>query len=599
MPTDILHAAKPSLAYAKLVATPTDLSWSQVYNAGNLFASLSLSLEQPEDGISLQIVGKEIFNNLEAEFFTLEEKNLNTIKAAIADSIKKVPEPVSISLCLAFFKDSVLYLFIVGEGRIIMKRDEKIGVLLEGHSGHHTNILTASGFVANRDTIVLETKQFSENIPDATLTSALELALPNDIAEALSPQLHAKDDGGQAAIIIVYHGIAKNPLVTEEDQTEITGSVPSESYPDDDEENYEEEEPPQRSHSMLPPLPKELPQIHVPKMKRIPHTKKLFLSIIIILVLLLATSIFLTKQQQENKQAQELFQMVYVPAQKNYEEGKELKSLNQSLSREDFVEAEQLITENIDKFKKGSKEEQQLTALLAKIREELGGKGNTTSEEKDMLKLKEATADAKSYLGIEKANSGISFAQDTNTVYVLTKNAISTIGKTSGQKKEQIANDDYWTNPVALSPYQGNMYVLDPKEGIVKFVSSAGKPSPYFSGSTPDLSNATSMAIDGSIWVLLKDGTILKYTRGQADSFKLSGLKQSMTNAIKIFTGLDVSNVYILDKGTGRVVIFDKKGTFQKEYAASVIKDAKDFEVLEKDKKVLILSDNKIWELPL
>lgn len=599
MPTDTLHAAKPSLAYAKLVATPTNVAWSQVYNAGNLFASLSLSLAQPEESISLQLIGKEIFNNLEAEFFTLEEKNLNTIKTAITDSIKSVPETVSLSLCLACFKDNILYLFIVGDGRIVMKREAEIGVLLEGHPEKQSTILTASGFVANKDIIVLETKQFSENIQDTTLTSALELALPNDIAEALSPQLHASDDGGQAAIIIVYHGIANNTFATDEEQEETIGESHQALYSDDNDEDDDEEEilhQPERTLPTLPILPKTLPKLYVPQMKRIPHTKKLFLSIIVIIVGLLAISIFLTKQQQDNKQIQELFQIVYVPAQKNYDEGKELESLNQSLSREDFLEAEQLITENLTKFKKGSKEEQQLTALLEKIRAELGG---TTNEKKDLLKLKEASDSDSKYLSIEKTTNGISFAQDTNTVYALTKDAITSITKTSTSKKDQIKNDNFWKEPVALSPYQGNMYVLDTEKGVLKFVASTGKPSSYFPGSAPDLSNATAMAIDGSIWVLLKDGTILKYTRGQADSFKIQGLDQTMTNAIKIFTGIDVSNIYVLDKGTGRVVIFDKKGSFQKAYAAHEIKDAKDFDVLEKDKKIIILSDNKVWELPL
>ena len=49
-----------NLSFAKLVATPTDDSWSQVYNAGNLFASLSLTKTEAEDKNSLSGIGKEI-----------------------------------------------------------------------------------------------------------------------------------------------------------------------------------------------------------------------------------------------------------------------------------------------------------------------------------------------------------------------------------------------------------------------------------------------------------------------------------------------------------------------------------------------------------
>ena len=87
-----------------------------------------------------------------------------------------------------------------------MKRKEHIGTLLES-TGEAKQVLSASGLLSNNDTIVLETGQFAHDITDETLTSALDLALPNDIAEALSPQIHKQDDGGQAAIIVVYHGI--------------------------------------------------------------------------------------------------------------------------------------------------------------------------------------------------------------------------------------------------------------------------------------------------------------------------------------------------------------------------------------------------------
>src|SRR5690242_16172872 len=122
MPIPSISGAKSSLAYAKIAATPTETAWSQVYNAGNLFACLSLTIEKEESLHTLQSLGKDFFSNLEAEFFTLEEKTLETIREAITKSAKSIPEDVSANLCLAYFKDAVLSLFLLGKGRIIMKR---------------------------------------------------------------------------------------------------------------------------------------------------------------------------------------------------------------------------------------------------------------------------------------------------------------------------------------------------------------------------------------------------------------------------------------------------------------------------------------------
>jgi dihydrofolate reductase len=54
-----------------------------------------------------------------------------------------------------------------------------------------------------------------------------------------------------------------------------------------------------------------------------------------------------------------------------------------------------------------------------------------------------------------------------------------------------------------------------------------------------------------------------------------------------------------LDNGNSRVVVFDKTGSYKAQYQADVIKSAKDFEVLEKDKKIYVLSGGKVYEITL
>ena len=81
-----------------------------------------------------------------------------------------IPPTVSIDFCLAYFKDTALYIFILGKSRVIMKRGEKLGVLLEG-KGEEGSLNTASGHLQNNDTIILETNQFANNISDKHLNT--------------------------------------------------------------------------------------------------------------------------------------------------------------------------------------------------------------------------------------------------------------------------------------------------------------------------------------------------------------------------------------------------------------------------------------------
>jgi len=592
-----------SLSFAKLVATPTDHQWSQVYNAGNLFACLSLSKDSEDSKTHLNSIGKEMFSYLESEFFTLEDKNLQSIKEAIANSTHTIPSGVSGDLCLVYFKDNILYVFIYGKGSIIMKRNEKVGVLLAKHTDG-TEIKSASGFLENDDTIVLQTPQFAKDMSEETISSALDLSLPNDIAEALSPAMHEKDDGGQAAIIINHKDSQKLAPLDSEDNFEAEEPADAE-LESDYEADIERVIHSQKKQEIIKPSKFQLASI-ISSLKilfirrkntiHFNHRKKLFLSIAVIIVIILLMSVSFTKKRESDAKNATLFAAVYEPALENYEDGLSVQSINKEFARDDFLKARKHLLEGQDNFKKGTKEEKQITELLSKINAELGGGTAATP-----IKPKEVSIGANDFLSIVKANStGRGFTKDKDMVYFITDEAIVSVDS-AGKKKEIIKNDDDWEKPVGLSTYQGNFYVLDQKNGVLKFTagSSGFGKSSYLKTAPSSISSAVALAIDGSVWILIKDGSIFKYIRGESDGFKAKGLDKPFKNASKLATDVDTESLYILDTGNGRIVKLSKTGSFENQYNADILKSAKEMEVSEKDDKILVLSGDKIWEIPL
>ncbi len=621
-----------SLSFAKLVATPTETAWSQVYNAGNLFAALSLSKENTHNDTSLNGIGKEIFSNLQAEFFTLEQKDLETIKNAIKKSTEAIPEEVKANFCVAFFKENVLYLFIYGQGKIVMRRDGKVGVLL-GKTADDKEILTASGFLENDDTIVLQTPQFAKDMSEETISSALDLSIPNDIAEALSPGMHEKDDGGQAAIVINYKDSKKstqegpesdfneaNP--DEEDlinstavgsestihiKQEETIATPEELTITDEEmdivvtNNRPDHNLPKTTGASKFSLSSLIESLKLPFIKKknaihLNHRKKLFITIAVVILGILILSVSLTKQQEADSKTAALFASVYEPALENYEDGLAVKSINNEFARDDFLKAKTQLLGGQDKFKKGSKEEKQITELLTKVNAELGGESTGT-----VIKPKEVSLPANHILSVAKANnSGIGFTKDQNGTYFITDNAIVSVTG-NGTKKDIIENDGDWERAVGISTYQSNMYLLDQENGVLKFTAGSGGygKSSYFKSNPANIGNASAIAIDGSVWILFKDGAIMKFTRGVSDEFKLSGLDKPLRSPTRLFTNLDTEGLYVLDPANSRIVEFDKDGDFQTAYTADILKTAKEIEVSEKDGKILVLSGGKFWEIPL
>jgi hypothetical protein len=620
MPEAPFPLSKPSLAYAKLVATPTDTSWSQVYNAGNLFACVSLTIEEPgEEDISLPAIGKEVLDTLQAEFFVLEKKDIASIADVIQKSIHHVKEPVSVDVSLGFFKDNILYLFLVGRGRVMMKRKGKIGKLIESKR-NHKEIITASGYLHNEDTVIIETKQFADDITDQALAAALDLAIPNDIAEALSPKLHENADGGQAAIIVTYHGISGGVIddVPEHDEDTLptehphaASVIPQQHHhvPEYDNENdeaddeEEESNDPKRKQKFAFPKLASLSflsglSLKLPKSDglKLTHSRKLFLSITIILIVLLAVSIFFTKKKQSDEKQQEQFKQVYEPAEKKYEDGKALETLNKDLSTQDFIAAKQLLESGSSQFPAGSAESKQIQDLLSKVQAEL-----STAAPVENAKAAEAKVADNSLLAVEKSNlSGLGFTQDDKAVYFVTDKAVVSVSKSSGNKSDLIKNSGDWVDAIGIATYQGNFYILDRKKGVVKFVAGGGGygAASYFKDK-PDMSKARDLAIDSSIYILMTDGTVLKYTSGSPDTYKPPALEKPVASPAKIFTDASTKNLYILDRGNSRVIKIEKDGADHAEYVSSIIKNAQDFEVNENNKKILILSDGKFWEIAL
>ncbi|MDO8621532.1 MAG: LytR C-terminal domain-containing protein, partial [Candidatus Levybacteria bacterium] len=341
-----LAFTKSDLAFAKIVASPTTSSWSQAYNAGKLFAVVSLEKTENETEIneSLATLGKNILEKLEQNFFTLETKDLSSIKSALEESLKIIPEDVLYSFSVGSFSENALYLFAGKGGKALIKRGESLGEVL---AAKDSDILIASsGFVEKDDVIVLETKAYGEIITNDMLQSSLDNLPPSEIAEALAPKLHEREDGRAASIVIKYEE-KETPQAPYEEPESLQEPIPS---------------PPDTSQ---PTAPKFF------SFYNLTHSKKHFLTILVFIAIILVASIFFAVKKQNDAKTQALFNSVYTQAKNKFDEGQSLSDLNKNLSRDSFNQAQQLLNDAKSKFSKNSNEENQILALLQKVNKSL------------------------------------------------------------------------------------------------------------------------------------------------------------------------------------------------------------------------------------
>lgn len=594
---------------ATIVASTSATCWSQTYNAGSLFAAVSLNYVEektPGEKEPLSILGKDFLNSLEAEYFTLEEKNLESIKQALTLAAEKITgdKNINISLVLASVSEDVLYIYVMGDGKAFIKRGNSFGIVLAGNE--NSTLTSASGFLQNNDIVVLATEKFCSGIQSSELKNALNNNEPGTIAESLMPKVKELEEAGIASVIFKYKGHEEKEEIEQkpEDQNRIEEPTePSIHY------SHDKKAVANSLFSMIGKAPSVLRKtIHFLKVLKmeerlIPHSlshrKKVILTVVVILFGVLIFSVVTNIKHRNDETNQQEVNNIIKQAQEKYDEGEGLLDLNKNLARDDFQAAEKILTEGASKFPKNSKEANQINDFLKKVNDAL-----TVASGVNMVDAKPMSlADSPLLLAVDKNSNGLFFTQDDKNIYYVNNDAVFILDKKTNSKKSIIANKNDWKTAGGIGVYNGNIYILDKDANqILKYANSGSSYSKtdYLASETkPDFSNTADIAIDTSIWVLKNDGTVQKFTRGKSDSFSISGLDTQFANPTRIFTNTDANNVYILDRGNARIVVLNKTGEYQNQYKSNLIKNARDFDVLEKDGKAYILVGDKVYEIDI
>lgn len=163
-----------------------------------------------------------------------------------------------------------------------------------------------------------------------------------------------------------------------------------------------------------------------------------------------------------------------------------------------------------------------------------------------------------------------------------------------------------WGELRTIANFGGNIYLLDSKRNQIYRYSPnatgyASKGVSYFpANAQPVLNKAVDMAIDGDIWVLNDNGTVLRFRAGTSIPFALGALAVPLKNPVAIFTRPEVDSIYIADAGNQRIVEFDKNGAFVRQFKPTgemgdVFKNLRDFTVNETKRKLYLLNSDAAY----
>ena len=138
-------------------------------------------------------------------------------------------------------------------------------------------------------------------------------------------------------------------------------------------------------------------------------------------------------------------------------------------------------------------------------------------------------------------------------------------------------------SPRSIGSYGGRLYVLDTGDNQVWRYDARGdtypeRPDRYFVAPPPkSLAGALDMAINGHVYVLYRDGSVLQFLQGEHQpAFNVHGLPDAIVQAVALAVDPDGDRgaVYVADRGGRRVVVLGPDGAFQAQLQADRAFDA-------------------------
>jgi sugar lactone lactonase YvrE len=614
-----------NLISAKLTGTPSESGWSQVHEftpeddkklklRGHLFALVSTS--RGEAGIDAVTSGRELISRLHEEYFgNLEAKPFNALQSAtqkVTAEFRTEYGEIEIASCAVV--EGVVYSSAGGGAKVLICRDGSLATLLDSEG----EVITASGFPKNGDVMMLGTRSFFAKISIGVIRAALQSSSPESAAEVFAPTIHAESNqGGLGTVIIKFE--EKSVFVPE-----IATRAPT---------SFTIAKVKTMAGGIFSKIMSKLPErrIYIKSGMTdevVSQSKKLSFTIAVALLVILAVSIGFGIRQKRINDVRSKYQGILQEAQLEVDEAISLSSVSPDRSRELFGSSIQKL-EQIKALNVKDPKVEELEKKINDSRESIlgeylvpselfldlsllssGFKGDLISSSggnifildkngKRIVSVQIENKKSKVVAGPGVIDEALDLASYEDRAFVLSSDGIYEVDTDKTKVVEKS-----WEGEAFIKAFAANLYVLDKAGGAIYRYAGSGntfgdKQNWLSVGTNPDFSDAKSWVIDGSVYVLYPNSRVLKFSLGSGQNFSIKGVIPEIGTVDAVYADADSEDLYFLDRAGKRVVVTDKKGIYIAQYVDEQIGNATNLAVSEADKKILLLTGDKLYSIEL
>lgn len=528
-----------------------------------------------------------------------------SLKSAQEIAIKAMEERV-VSLILLVPVGAVLYVVVLGDGRVLVKRGDRVSTLMDQPGA-------ISGQVQEGDTLILMSRSVKASLPHEEINALFDHHEAPTVAEKMTLALH-KYEGGAGGAALIF---------------QVKGLTPTE----------EEEVLPKSAGTAKSGRLQSATAFFTERLRTIPAAwRRPMVPITAVLILLFIVSVTLGIRREMGQKVAGDVARVLTDAQHAFDEGVALLELNPVKGRERLAVARDELDPLRESLSPTSAEGKAVAKLYKDVTDQLGVAMQITHVEpalfydfsllkaqasisslgqnSDVLALLDIRGPTVATITIPSKNGRIVaggesyrganiLAVQGDSAFVLVDGGIHRVSMRESKTTPLIVKKPVqWGSIISIVSYGGNLYLLDSGSSrIWKYVATEtgfSETREYLNPDTlPDLSRGTGMAVDGGIWVGTRDGRILRFVQGREVTFTPRGTEPSLGKTLVVATTEDDKNLYVLDTDNKRVVVLDKDGAYLAQYVWTGNLVPTQLVVSEKFKLILLLVDGKLYSVEL
>ncbi|MDP4000539.1 MAG: hypothetical protein Q8Q11_03920 [bacterium] len=201
---------------------------------------------------------------------------------------------------------------------------------------------------------------------------------------------------------------------------------------------------------------------------------------------------------------------------------------------------------------------------------------------------------------------GTATTSNGDVLLLTDKPAIVQLDTSSGVAAEvDLGTGGKWRQGVSLDTVQQNAYVLSPQDDQVwsyaRTLSAFNKPEPYFD-SKIELEEAVDIVTGAAVHILKSDGSVIRATGGERQKFNVAKAPApdvSLRGANALAINFANDHIFVADPKHGRIVEFDTKGKYARQFRHADFGKLKDIVVDDKRERLYAIADDRLWEIKL